>query len=123
MGILAITCTSDYNKMKHIIIASNVAVQRLLVQQPVQQRRRKTADFGDTLRTPDPGMKHAEDVSERWQTRSSVSRMRYSHQMFAPPSRLKPRYKRLEQMYIGQRRGPVQQRSKHASYSRIAVRI
>jgi hypothetical protein len=57
--------------------ASNVAVQRLLVQQPVQQRRRKTANIGDTQRTSDPGMKHAEDVSEGWRTRSSVSRMRY----------------------------------------------
>jgi len=44
--------------------AANVAVGRLLVQQPVQQRRRKTANICDTQRTPNPGMKHAEDVSE-----------------------------------------------------------
>jgi hypothetical protein len=68
----------------HSLEASNVALQSLLVQQPVQQRRRKTANSGDTQRTPNPGMKHAEDVSEHWRTCSSVSRMRYSHQMFAP---------------------------------------
>ena len=56
--------------------AANVAVQRLLVQQPVQQRRRKTAYIGGTQRTPNPGMKHAEDVSEQQRTRSGVSRMR-----------------------------------------------
>src|SRR5215472_4674635 len=50
------------------LAASNVVVQRLLVQQPVQQRRRKTAYIGGTQRTPDPGMKDAEDVSERWRT-------------------------------------------------------
>jgi hypothetical protein len=64
--------------------ASYVALQRLLVQQPVQQRWRKAADFGVTPRTPNPGMKDAEDVSERWRTRSSVSRMRYSHKIFDP---------------------------------------
>jgi hypothetical protein len=48
--------------------ASNFALQRLLVQQPVQQRRRKTAYIGGTQRTPDPGMRHAEDDSERWRT-------------------------------------------------------
>jgi hypothetical protein len=72
--------------------ASNVALQRLFV----QQRRRKTANIGDTQRTPNPGMKHAEDVSERWRTLPSVSRMRYSHQIFAPPSRLKPPVATLE---------------------------
>jgi hypothetical protein len=61
------------------LYASNVALQRLLV----QQRRRETADMGDTQRTPNPGMKH-EDVSERWRTLQSVSRMRYSHEIFAP---------------------------------------
>jgi hypothetical protein len=73
--------------------ASNVALQRLLVQQPVQQRRRKTANIGDTQRTPDPGMRHVEDVSERWRTCSSVSRMRY-HSPFL--LRLKQGEKRLE---------------------------
>jgi hypothetical protein len=72
--------------------ASNVALQRLLVQQPVQQRRRKTVNVGGTQRTPDPGMKHAEDASEHWRTRSSVSRMRYSN----PLPRLKQGEKRLE---------------------------
>jgi len=73
--------------------ASNVALQRLLVQQPVQQRRRKTADIGDTQRTPNSGMKHAEDVCERWRTCPSVSRMRYYMHFL---QRLKPDQKRLE---------------------------
>src|SRR5437763_1019898 len=47
------------------------------VQQPVQQRRRKIANIDGTQRTPDPGMKHAEDVCEHWRTLPSVSRMRY----------------------------------------------
>ncbi len=46
-------------------LEANVALQRLLVQQPVQQRRRKTAYIGEAQRTPDTGMKHAEDVCER----------------------------------------------------------
>jgi hypothetical protein len=82
--------------------ASNVALQRLLVQQPVQQRRRKTANIGDTQRTPNPGMKHAEDVCERWRTSPGVSRMRYSHEIFAPLPRLKRCYKRLEEiLFLG----------------------
>ncbi len=75
---------------------SNIALQRLLVQQPIQQRRRKTADIGDTQRTLNPGMKHTEDVCEHRQTRSSVSRMRYSIHMFAPLFRLKRLYKRID---------------------------
>ncbi len=46
--------------------ASNVTIQRLLVQQPVQQRRRKAAYIGDTQRTPDPGIKHAEEPPRRF---------------------------------------------------------
>src|SRR5215831_6850705 len=65
---------------------SNITLQVDVVQQPIQQRRRKAADIGDTQRTPDPGMKDAEDVSERWRTLSGVSRMRYSH----PLPRLEP---------------------------------
>ncbi|HYB00455.1 MAG TPA: hypothetical protein VED37_09595 [Ktedonobacteraceae bacterium] len=61
----------------------HTAIQRVLV----QQRRRKTAHIGDMQRTPDPGIEHAEDVSERWRTLPGVSRMRYhSH----PLSRLDP---------------------------------
>jgi hypothetical protein len=40
--------------------------------------------FSGSLRLPwfREGMKHADDVCERRRTRSSVSRMRYSHKIF-----------------------------------------
>lgn len=58
-----------------------------MVVAPIQQRQRNAAYIGGTQRTPDTGMKHAEDVSERWRTPSSVSRMRYSHPLLClePP--------------------------------------
>jgi hypothetical protein len=62
---------------------SNTAVQ----ENAVQQRRRKTAHIGDTQRTPEPGNKHAESISEHLRTFPSVSRMRY-HPSFC--KRLKP---------------------------------
>ena len=65
----------------------------LFVQQPVQQRRRKTAHIGDTQRTAGPGNKHVESISEHERTFPSVSRMRYRTPIL---KRLEPLENRLE---------------------------
>ena len=43
----------------------------------VQQRRRTTAEIGDTQRTPGPGNEHEENTCEHVRTIPTVSRMRY----------------------------------------------
>ncbi|MGZ3644596.1 MAG: hypothetical protein ACXVCM_12170 [Ktedonobacteraceae bacterium] len=59
------------------MIPASIRFSNTPVQQPVQQRRRKTAEIGGTQRTPDPGIEHAEDACEHRRTLPSVSRMRY----------------------------------------------
>ena len=70
----------------------NLRILYSFVQQPVQQRRRKTAKIGDTQRTTGPGNKHEESISEYERTLQSVSRMRYYKASY---ERLKQGYKEL----------------------------
>jgi hypothetical protein len=48
--------------------ASNTAVQHLLVQQPVQQRRRTSAKNNNTLRTEKSHFEHTMDMGEHQRT-------------------------------------------------------
>jgi len=59
-------CPARYRSFP--IKVSKFAIQRLLVQQPVQQRQRKTAKIGDTRRTLKQGNKHEESIGEHQRT-------------------------------------------------------
>jgi len=56
---------------------TNTAVQRFLVQQPVQQRRRTSAIKHNTLRTEKSHFKHAKDKGEHQRTRHVESPLRH----------------------------------------------
>jgi hypothetical protein len=75
---------------------SNTAVQRLLVQQPIQQRQRTSAKNNSTQRTYNADFKHKMDTGERLRTTCVESPLRHAEDFIRTPPELKQGYKPLE---------------------------